>query len=391
MNIMLIAVSVLFIICILSGVIAGFLRKASGILSFILAGIIVSAALPSVTSWLRTSTPLYGMLQKQVGAAAASLAEKAISGALNGQDGGNIAFGTSQSQTQDPEDSGEIPPASASSDAGAGDVMSQALNPDGSVNRDAVKSILSQYGYDGSAIDHMSDDQIKSFIAQYAGGVTAGAADIFAESAFMLPGMCVTDAPWEPVFSAGCLFAEKVYAGEASGLGTEESDDSLDALRTLTEGMSAADRRKFIESLPIPKALQEQMETFNNSEGYAKLGVQDFASYVTGYFASLILNVIAYVVTLLLAWLVIRLIIGALGIFTRLPLIRTADRILGAAAGFLQALLIVWGVFLFVSLISATPLGQTLMGQIYESPFLEALYNTNLFLRGASSAMKGIL
>jgi len=143
--------------------------------------------------------------------------------------------------------------------------------------------------------------------------------------------------------------------------------------------------------LPIPKALQEQMETFNNSEGYAKLGVQDFASYVTGYFASLILNVIAYVVTLLLAWLVIRLIIGALGIFTRLPLIRTADRILGAAAGFLQALLIVWGVFLFVSLISATPLGQTLMGQIYESPFLEALYNTNLFLRGASSAMKGIL
>lgn len=389
MNIMLIAVSILFIICILSGLIAGFLKKASGILSFILAGIIVSAVLPPVTSWLRTSTPLYGMLQKQVGAVAVSLAEKAVAGALSGQDGNIHIPDVTSGQGEDQDGSGEDAAVAGTPDADMGSAASQALNPDGSVNRDAVKEILARYGYDGSAIDHMSDDQIKSFIAQYAGGVTAGAVDLFpACAADIFHGNVLLRAA---VSSAGLFRADRALAEEVSAPGTEEEEDYLGAFRAMTENMTASDRRKFIESLPLPKALQEQMETFNNSEGYAKLGAQDFASYVTGYFANLILNVIAYVVTLLIAWLIIRLIIGALGIFTRLPLISTADRLLGLAAGFLQALLIAWGAFLFISLISSTPAGQAMMEQIYDSPFLETLYNTNIFLRGASSAMKGIL
>ena len=53
MNIMLIIVSLVLFLCSVSGLIAGFLKKASGLLSFILAGMLVTALLPTVTGWLR--------------------------------------------------------------------------------------------------------------------------------------------------------------------------------------------------------------------------------------------------------------------------------------------------------------------------------------------------
>lgn len=353
MNIMLIAVCVVFGICTLSGLIAGFLKKASGIISFILAGMIVSAILPSVTSWLRTSTPVYGILRSHVESAAAGLIEKTAvrNPGLENEAGGSMDDGDSSGTGEDP----------------------QVLNPDGSVNRDAVKSLLSQYGYDGSAIDYMSDEQIKNLISQYTGNVSAGFLSL-------RPGICLAGAS---------MLSADLTAGEGGSDSGQSDDDSV--LSALTSNMTEADRRKFIESLPIPKELQEQMETFNNSEGYARLGATDFASYITAYFASLILNIIAYFITLLIAWASIRLVIGALGIFARLPLIRTADHILGLLLGAVQGLLIIWVIFLVISLFSGTSAGKTLMDQIYASPILEALYNTNAFLKSASFAMKGIL
>ena len=133
------------------------------------------------------------------------------------------------------------------------------------------------------------------------------------------------------------------------------------------------------------------METFNNSEGYKKLGADDFASYIVNYFANLILNVAAYIVTLLIAWGLIRLVIGAVGIFSRLPVIRTVNHALGLGAGILQGLLIVWMLMMILSFFAATPAGQSLMVQVYDNSFLELLYNTNPLMKGASSALKGIM
>ncbi|HCE74821.1 MAG TPA: hypothetical protein DEP67_10570, partial [Lachnospiraceae bacterium] len=75
MNIMLIIVSLVLFLCSVSGLIAGFLKKASGLLSFILAGMLVTALLPTVTGWLRNDTPLYGLIREQCAAAAGEIAK----------------------------------------------------------------------------------------------------------------------------------------------------------------------------------------------------------------------------------------------------------------------------------------------------------------------------
>ena len=383
MNIMLIIVSLVLFLCSVSGLIAGFLKKASGLLSFILAGMLVTALLPTVTGWLRNDTPLYGLIREQCAAAAGEIAKNTIAG----------TFSSSSGETG----SGSVPDQLPSSSSGSPSSGNGAFyNADGSVDRAAVKSMLNQYGYDSSAIDNLSDDQIKALIAQYA-GISAGVLGVGKTPLLILdlPGNASnTLRRWNLSRSETLLTTADDAAGSTSdsqNQGSAAESEKLKALSALMGNMTAADKRKFIESLPIPQYLQEQMETFNNSEGYRKLGADDFASYIVNYFASLILNVAAYIVTLLIVWGLIRLVIGAAGIFSRLPIIRTANRALGLGAGILQGLLIVWMLMMVLSFFAATPAGQSLMAQVYDNSFLELLYNANPLMKGASSALKGIM
>lgn len=383
MNIMLIIVSLVLFLCSVSGLIAGFLKKASGLLSFILAGMLVTALLPTVTGWLRNDTPLYGLIRGQCAAAAGEIAKNTIAG----------TFSSASGETGSGSVSGQQPSLSSGSSSSGNGAF---YNADGSVDRAAVKSMLNQYGYDGSAIDTLTDDQIKALIAQYA-GISAGVLGVRKTPLLILdlPGNASnTLRRWNLSRSETLLTTADDAAGSTSdsqNQGSAAESEKLKALSALMGNMTAADKRKFIESLPIPQYLQEQMETFNNSEGYRKLGADDFASYIVNYFASLILNVAAYIVTLLIAWGLIRLVIGAAGIFSRLPIIRTANHALGLGAGILQGLLIVWMLMMVLSFFAATPAGQSLMAQVYDNSFLELLYNANPLMKGASSALKGIM
>ena len=383
MNIMLIIVSLVLFLCSVSGLIAGFLKKASGLLSFILAGMLVTALLPTVTGWLRNDTPLYGLIREQCAAAAGEIAKNTIAG----------TFSSSSGETGSGSASDQLPSSSSGSPSSGNGAF---YNADGSVDRAAVKSMLNQYGYDSSAIDNLSDDQIKALIAQYA-GISAGVLGVGKTPLLILdlPGNASnTLRRWNLSRSETLLTTADDAAGSTSdsqNQGSAAESEKLKALSALMGNMTAADKRKFIESLPIPQYLQEQMETFNNSEGYRKLGADDFASYIVNYFASLILNVAAYIVTLLIAWGLIRLVIGAAGIFSRLPIIRTANHALGLGAGILQGLLIVWMLMMVLSFFAATPAGQSLMAQVYDNSFLELLYNANPLMKGASSALKGIM
>ena len=383
MNIMLIIVSLVLFLCSVSGLIAGFLKKASGLLSFILAGMLVTALLPTVTGWLRNDTPLYGLIREQCAAAAGEIAKNTIAG----------TFSSSSGETGSGSVSDQLPSSSSGSPSSGNGAF---YNADGSVDRAAVKSMLNQYGYDSSAIDNLSDDQIKALIAQYA-GISAGVLGVGKTPLLILdlPGNASnTLRRWNLSRSETLLTTADDAAGSTSdsqNQGSAAESEKLKALSALMGNMTAADKRKFIESLPIPQYLQEQMETFNNSEGYRKLGADDFASYIVNYFASLILNVAAYIVTLLIVWGLIRLVIGAAGIFSRLPIIRTANRALGLGAGILQGLLIVWMLMMVLSFFAATPAGQSLMAQVYDNSFLELLYNANPLMKGASSALKGIM
>ena len=103
------------------------------------------------------------------------------------------------------------------------------------------------------------------------------------------------------------------------------------------------------------------------------------------------MNILAYAVTLLVVWLIIRLVLGALSVFRSLPIVGWADHLLGLVLGVIQGILIVWGLFLVLSLFATSQVGAGLMREINASPFLSFLYNSNPFLNSAAGAIRGIM
>lgn len=96
--------------------------------------------------------------------------------------------------------------------------------------------------------------------------------------------------------------------------------------------------------------------------------------------ANLALRSIAYVSVLAVIWLAFHILMTVLDLIAKLPVIEGANRLLGGAAGLVKGVLLVWLLFAFIALGSATAVGTVLISRIYESELLVWLYENNLVL-----------
>ena len=179
----------------------------------------------------------------------------------------------------------------------------------------------------------------------------------------------------ESVLAAGSM------TGSASDL---YGDAGLDTYRTGVQEEIAANsylQEELIERLPLPRAFREQLLDNNNSEGYQKLGVSTFSDYVVNFSATVILNVVSFIVAFLLVQIALRLVIAALDILSQAPVLSLLNRVAGLLLGLLQMLFLLWIFFMAVSAASATETGLYLMSMVQESGLLSYLYDANLFMR----------
>ena len=369
MTVLVVCTVILAVSCI-SGLVKGFTGKASGILALVLSFILVQALLPTVTVYLREQTPVYGFIKEKCTDIAEAAVQRSISGEPSSSGGGGLigtllggnGNGSSGASSSGGSASAAVPALIAADDGS------------GSIDREKVKALLDQYGYDSSVVDGLSDEELSAYVQSFLGSYAG----------IMGPGLLLSIRL--PFTEAGLLLESSVFD---PGAGTSAS--SSDFLAALSSNMSRVDQTKFIDSLPLPDSMKEQLQAFNNSEGYEKLGAVDFSSYIIGYIANLILNLLAFLLTLLVTWLIIRTILQALHLFASLPLIRTVNRLGGLLLGLIEGIVFIWILFLILSFASATPVGQQLLGEVYASPWLTALYNSNLFLRSGTWAMKAMM
>ena len=105
--------------------------------------------------------------------------------------------------------------------------------------------------------------------------------------------------------------------------------------------------------------------------------------------ADFVVQGIAYLITMLLAWTLVHVASDLLGIVSRIPLLKGMNRLAGLAAGAVYGFLIVWLAFYVIALCGSSPAGQVLVSCIYDSPFLTLLYENNLVLTLAVSLLYG--
>ena len=162
-----------------------------------------------------------------------------------------------------------------------------------------------------------------------------------------------------------------------------------DLIKSGTDQISSKiEESEWIENLKVPGFLQEMIKENNNTVSYEKMNVDSFGEYISHFLATMILNVVSYIITFIAALILIKVIAGALGLLTHLPVIHSMNRILGAVMGLIQSLLLIWLFLLAVTLFGHTEWGDYIMKMINDSSVLTALYDANIYIGIFDNIMK---
>lgn len=136
-----------------------------------------------------------------------------------------------------------------------------------------------------------------------------------------------------------------------------------------------------IESYDLPDVIKNSLIKNNTSEMYQSLMVTIFEEYIAGYLAKMIINAISFIGLFLMLIIFLWFVLLSADIIARIPIIKGLNKILGAVAGLIKALIITWVVFFVVLIFFGNDIGNTMMAEVKGSAFLSLLFNTNMLFQ----------
>ncbi len=141
-----------------------------------------------------------------------------------------------------------------------------------------------------------------------------------------------------------------------------------------------------LDKFGLPSIIRKAMTGSEDFKEYVKNSADDFArgkldsleKYVCEKLTGIIISAMGFIITFIIVALLVFFLGKILDLISKLPGIKTINKWLGACAGFLEALLVIWVVFMIVTLIASTELGQIMLQQINASKILSFIYEHNL-------------
>ena len=135
-----------------------------------------------------------------------------------------------------------------------------------------------------------------------------------------------------------------------------------------------------IEKAPIPQFLKNALIENNNAAIYEELGVDTLPEYAAAYISRLAMRIVSFLVTFILAIIIVKALMVAVHIIGELPVIGFFNHLGGAVLGIFIALVIVWLGFLVITVCYSTAAGAACFEMIEKSPILTFLYEKNILL-----------
>ncbi len=161
-------------------------------------------------------------------------------------------------------------------------------------------------------------------------------------------------------------------------------------LSSVAEKLSAEEERDpaaFIDGLELPESIKETIKnsleaTMEEKEAEAAEFVGNqlntLETYICGLLTNIVLNALGFFITFLLAAAGMAALCFVLDIISRLPVLHQINTLAGVALGALEGLVILWIVFIVITMLGSTEFGQKCMVMISESKILSFLYDSNV-------------
>lgn len=135
-----------------------------------------------------------------------------------------------------------------------------------------------------------------------------------------------------------------------------------------------------IENAKLPEVFQQLLLDNNNPEIYKTLGVTTFSEYIGSYLARLIADIVSFLLTLIVVTIVVRTILCTVGFIGKLPVIGGLNRMAGGILGIGTGLIVVWVLFIIITLMYDSEIGRQCFASIAENEFLTYLYENNILM-----------
>lgn len=132
-----------------------------------------------------------------------------------------------------------------------------------------------------------------------------------------------------------------------------------------------------IEELPLPETMKDNILNNNNAEMYDVLQATGVYDYIAKSVAMVILNAGVFLILVLACRIFFFFLGRAARGLSKLPILRSIDKIGGGALGAMKGLILIWIFFLILSVTSTMEWSQTLIKNIEETSILKILYDNN--------------
>ncbi len=144
--------------------------------------------------------------------------------------------------------------------------------------------------------------------------------------------------------------------------------------------VSGENQNNIINNMELPQLLTNGLLNNNTAEVYQYLAVTTFSDYIAQYLARTVVNGISFMISFVLATLLIRCITWMLNLISRLPVISGVNRLAGAFFGAAKYVLILWILFLVLTVLCNTSVGEQGLALIKKDYVLNYLYNKDILI-----------
>lgn len=160
-------------------------------------------------------------------------------------------------------------------------------------------------------------------------------------------------------------------SGIAEKLNSDEEKDPL----AFIDGMDLPDSIKDTIKDSLADTMEEKEEEAANFVGDK---LNSLETYICELLTNIILNALGFFITFIVAAVGIAVLCFVLDLLSKLPVLHQINTLAGVAVGALEGLVILWIVFIVITMLGSTAFGQSCMAMISESKILSFLYDSNI-------------
>lgn len=143
-----------------------------------------------------------------------------------------------------------------------------------------------------------------------------------------------------------------------------------------------------IDKMALPESIKNALLENDNAKVYEDLAVNSFKDYLKSYITGIVINALAFIVTFIVLLVLLWVLCFALNIISKLPLLNQINKMGGLIAGVVHGLVVVWLLFVLITVFASSEWGQKAMEMIKDNQILSIIYNNNFILKFVTSASK---